>query len=198
MFWYGCPKIIKHINKYKYTESSLRAQWDNVWFSKTKEIDHAMRVKFGHLIHSLLEYLPTNLFEKVGKMLLYDQVTRNIYRNTSQAYDYDNIARTLAYDIINEKIYGNLPLYIKISVILTLIHSENIEDHDFVTTQLDAIKEMHPYECGGVVRTLIEIAKRHRVRIEMFGRLPERAVIKNLKLSDVERLFLSNITSLLR
>jgi uncharacterized protein (DUF924 family) len=198
MFWYGFRKIRKNVRNYKCTESVLRKQWDDIWFCKTKHIDCSIRTKFGHLIPALIEYCPMNVYEKVGKMLLYDQVVRNVFRNTPEAYKYDDIARQLAYELLNDNDYISYPMFLKISIILTLIHSEDLKDHDVVTIELGRLMTLYPDECAGVVKTLNEIAKRHRVRIEMFGRLPERAHIKNLKLSPIEQLFLSNLTNLVK
>ncbi len=186
MFWYGFDKVRKNINKYKYAESKLRQQWDEVWFSKTKEIDAIISSKFSHLVDELIDYQPITIIEQIGKMILYDQVPRNIYRGTPKAYQYDHISRAIAYDLLASPI--DLPLFAKVSITLTLIHSESKEDQETVLVLLADLPT--PYN-SGVVKTLQEIAKRHRDRVHSFGRLPERARIKQSPLSYEEQCFLN-------
>lgn len=193
MFWYGFDRIRRSIYSYKYTDDMMRFQWDNVWFSKTKNIDTQIQKEFGYLVPLMTEFKPTNMYEKVGKMILYDQVVRNVFRNTAQAYKYDHIANNIAYDLLQDKSYLRLPICIKISIILTLVHSESIIDQQRVSAEINILKVYHPNFCVGIVKTLTEIACRHRQRIELFGRLPERARIKGCSLSDEELLFLKSV-----
>lgn len=193
MFWYGFDKLRKDLHKYECTESTLRKQWDEVWFSKTKSIDDIIRNKFQHLIDSMQDYKPIGIQAKIGKMILYDQVPRNIFRGTGQAYQYDNIAKETAYDLL-EHHKSNLPLFVLVSVILTLIHSEDIEDHENVLQLLHEDGLLPSPDKSGVVKTLHEIAKRHRERVQLFGRLPERAKIKQYCLTTDEQTFLNGLS----
>jgi uncharacterized protein (DUF924 family) len=193
MFWYGLDKIKKDISSYNCSESLLRCQWDNIWFSKTNDIDTIITKKFADSIPLMINYKPSNVYECVGKMLLYDQVVRNVFRGTADAYKYDHIAKKLAYELMQNKNYDKYPLFVKVSVILTLIHSEVLEDHSVVAEQIRLLETYSDMSNFGVLKTLKEIAQRHRMRIELFGRLPERARIKKLNLTSAEQSFISNV-----
>lgn len=191
MFWYGFKKIRRCVCDYTCDEDMLRWQWDNIWFAKTTEIDKELHAKFECLIPFLQHYTPVNDFEAIAKMILYDQIVRNVYRNTSKAYQYDSIGRKLALCLLKNPRYKEFPLCIKVSVMLTLIHSECLDDHTTVEQHLSVLHSQHN---NGILKTLKEIAKRHHLRIAMFGRFPEREVIKGSVLTEQELIFLNNVS----
>lgn len=191
MFWYGFKKIRRSICDYTCNAERLRWQWDNLWFAKTPDVDTMLKDKFGYLIPCLLHYKPANDFEIVAKMILYDQIVRNVYRNTPRAYEYDNISRELAHCLLKNPRYLEFPLCIKVTVILTLVHSERLDDHIIVQQHIALLESEHH---NGIIKTLKEIAKRHHLRIAMFGRFPEREVIKGSVLTEPELIFLENVS----
>lgn len=189
MFWYGFDKIRHDVFKYVCTESSLRHVWDEIWFAKTHCVDQVIRCRFTDLVEKAIDYQPTCLIEKVAKMILYDQVPRNIYRLKPQAYMYDHIAKEIAYELLT---LGptKLPVFVMMSVVLTLIHSEEVDDHE---TVVHILMEMPQAHTSGVIKTLHEIAKRHKERVMLFGRLPERAKIKGCSLDYEEQVYLDGL-----
>jgi len=50
-------------------------------------------------VDHFLHFQPTNLLEKIGLIILYDQITRNIYRGSAKAYEHDSIARDIALEL---------------------------------------------------------------------------------------------------
>lgn len=191
MFWYGFKKIRRSICDYTCNEAMLRWQWDNIWFAKSASIDKELNDKFGCLIPCLKNYKAVNDFEAVAKMVLYDQIVRNVYRNSAKAYKYDSIGRELAHRLLNNPRYSEFPLCIKVTILLTLVHSECLDDHIIVEQQLSFLQNHHN---SGILKTLKEIAKRHHLRIAMFGRFPEREVIKGTILTENETIFLNNVS----
>jgi len=191
MFWYGFKKIRRSICDYTCNEGTLRWQWDNIWFAKTTDIDKELNDKFGRLIPCLQHYNPVNDFELIAKMVLYDQIVRNVYRYSPTAYEYDSIGRELAHCLLKNPRYKEFPLCIKVTVMLTLVHSERLDDHIIIEQQLSLL---HNQYNNGILKTLTEIAKRHHLRIAMFGRFPEREVIKGTILTEEETIFLNNVS----
>jgi uncharacterized protein (DUF924 family) len=190
MFWYGFKKIRRSICDYTCNEAMIRWQWDNIWFAKTTCIDKELNDIFGCLIPCLKNYNPVNDFEVIAKMVLYDQIVRNVYRYSPKAYEYDSIARELAHCLLKNPRYSEFPLCIKVTILLTLVHSECLDDHMIVEQQLSFLQ----YHNSGILKTLTEIAKRHHLRIAMFGRFPEREVIKGTILTEEETIFLNNVS----
>jgi uncharacterized protein (DUF924 family) len=202
LVWYGATKARKHIKDMDASPAHMRHVWDTLWFCKTPHIDGMLRLRFAESVATLQTYVPTNAWDFMGKMLLFDQVPRNIFRNTPTAYNYDSIAHRLAMlslGLINPQPgefvykYEEMPFIAKASVILTLIHSENTADQALAGGLVDQLVQHHAQHAN-IVKTLREISERHLLRVQLFGRIPERARIKGLPLSPEEETFLSNVS----
>jgi uncharacterized protein (DUF924 family) len=102
---------------------------------------------------------------------LWDQVSRNIFRNSAAAYATDHKARKLVEELM--PFWTTLPISIRVTIILVYIHSEDINDLEITNKLLDDIKEpMQNYP--SLWTSLTGIAKNHYDRMTMFGRIPER------------------------
>jgi uncharacterized protein (DUF924 family) len=104
-------------------------------------------------------------------MILWDQIPRNIFRGTATAYATDNKARKIVEELMPD--WENLPIPIRVSMILVYIHSEEIADLAITARLLQEIrKPMENYP--SVWDSLTGIAGNHSDRMRMFGRIPER------------------------
>jgi uncharacterized protein (DUF924 family) len=109
-FWYGFDKYFNISNKkiecVNLAENLLEDIWRDRWFAKEKQqkyMDEYLLL-FKELPVQLKDYVPKNLAEKFACIILYDQISRNIYRGTAKAYETDAVARKLVHEIIAE--YG--------------------------------------------------------------------------------------------
>src|SRR5436305_2073115 len=68
--------------------------------------------------------------EQVGLVLLLDQFPRNIFRNSPEAYAYDESARSIAGRLL-EYDHKRFALIERIFLAIPFEHSENIADQDF-------------------------------------------------------------------
>jgi len=133
--------------------------------------------KYSHLFQTnpeeLQDKLPPayKLLLKISTLILWDQVSRNIYRGSALAYETDKKARVLVEEIMTS--WAILPTPIRVSCILVYIHSEDKQDLEKVETLLkDISDDMRNYPT--IYLALKGIAKNHRDRMMMFGRIPER------------------------
>lgn len=175
--WYGISTpSLRAVTRI--SETAFSDLWINVWFVKG-EIQHridAYLKKYAPLFEGTL-IVPEDLkwdykiLLIMGQLLAYDQISRNIYRNSALAYATDQKARVLVETVM--PFWDRLPLPIKVSCILVYIHSEDIEDVAKVEALLEDIRiPMKLYE--PVWFALTGIAKNHRERMRLFGRIPER------------------------
>lgn len=201
LVWYGATIPRKRIKDLDATPAHMRHVWDTLWFSKTPTLDDTLRSRFAADVEHLQTYLPTNEWDFVGKLILYDQVPRNIFRHTPAAYDYDSIAHRLAMLCLGLSLpadgefvfpYHGMPFIAKASVILALIHSESVPDQVLASQLVGGLVRDHAPHAG-VISTLREISQRHLLRVQLFGRIPERARIRGLPLTDAEASFLANV-----
>lgn len=175
------------------SSSEIDDLWKNIWFAKNdqqQQIDTHL-IYFEKYINNYIIDEPTNLYEKIAFIILYDQIPRNIYRNTSNAYAYDHISRKYAREImLNSDIFELLPIHFKITTIICMIHSENIEDHELVNQNIHFINEYRNLSYK-LKQSLKQIIRNHSERIQLFGRIPERNKFLNRVSTIDEKVYLN-------
>jgi len=190
-YWYFSECNTKHDCK-SLTSIDIYNQWINVWFAKGNQqikIDKYL-LQYESLIDKYITYQPTNLIETVALIILYDQIPRNIFRGNPKAYLYDNISNKLTHSLLNE--FNTLPFNIKLTLIICLVHSENITDHYLIQEKLPFIKK--DVKCdSSIYQALYTITINHKDRIELFGRIPERNIILNRQSTENEIIYLDSI-----
>ena len=190
--WYGINKpTLRGFSTYH--ESQFVDVWEKKWFAKKQQqvyMDSYLQ-KYKCLVDQeppVSERRDIQLLFNISFLIIWDQIPRNIFRNTKDAYTYDKKARRLVEDVM--PYWDILPIPIRITCILVYIHSEDIEDLSIVNTLLEKIHEtMRNYPV--IMTALKGIAKNHRDRMTMFGRIPERNRFLNRPSTDTELAFLS-------
>ena len=147
--------------------------WKTVWFAKNddqKKIDEFLK-KFAFFFD--VDITPTNFFEDFSLLILYDQISRNIFRNSEKAYEYDEKARKLAGKY--RKNLKELPLHNILTILICFLHSESIDDQKYVGESISWLKtEEYSNQYNEIIDHLELIHKNHYERIMLFGRIPER------------------------
>lgn len=174
--WYGINipilRNVQTINDLRFSEL-----WTTKWFAKKeqqKKMDAYLK-KYEHLFELSIDDFqdvpaPYNRIIQISFMILWDQVSRNIYRNTAKAYATDTKARQLVVEIM--KHWSSLPFAVKVSCILVYIHSEDIADLSITEMLLKDLHEVKNFP--SVKGSLFGIARNHSERMKCFGRIPER------------------------
>ena len=178
------------------SEDTFANMWTNKWFAKKQQqvIMDTYLKKYQHLfdvdVDELQEHLQGQnlLVFRIACLILWDQISRNIFRGTANAYATDGKARALVEKII--PFWDNLPTPIKVSCILVYIHSEDIHDLEKVNEYINKISsEMGNFP--SVFTALKGVAKNHYDRMIMFGRIPERNILLNRKSTAEEESYLA-------
>ena len=181
--WYGAGvpamKSIRSISS-----DTFAKLWTTLWFAKgelQRTVDAHLQ-RYGPLLaapHDAWKSPPARfsaehvLLWRLGWMLAWDQVSRNIFRGTARAYATDSAAREIAEVLHSEA--AAVPLPVRVSIALVYIHSEDLSDlaylHDVMLPAMEPeMRGAHP----DVWRSLVGIATNHRDRMRAFGRIPER------------------------
>ena len=120
---------------------------------------------------------------KVSQMLLCDQFSRNCFRGTNEAFEYDPVAVELSLELCSsiltddptKKIEGEMfPVYANF-LMLPLMHSESLENHDIGIKVADwalnggVSEDFHVHFANSK-----EFIGNHREVVERFGRFPHR------------------------
>ncbi len=131
-------------------------------------------MKYHPAIQDFIDFKPTTLKEKIAMIILYDQITRNIFRGTENAYKHDGIARQIALMIVETVSLPTLPIQFLLAILVCLIHSEQIEHLDLVKRLIQQYVVTNPSIDSNLLGSLNGIAKNHYDGIQLFGRIPER------------------------
>ena len=177
---------LKCLLKCWFGDCVLTEQWYNIWFNKNdiQKVDNILKTS-EPLINNYLEYDTDDIRELIALTILYDQVPRHIYRNTKKAYDYQSISLNYAKKALQQKI--DLNLYY-ISIIICLIHTENIDEQILAKKTLDKCDITQEYKIA-----LNKIINNHYERVSLFGRIPERNKILSRENTVHESVYLNAI-----
>ncbi len=146
------------------------------WFRKNEAFDAAIRERFGADIE---EALGTTLGEApdeqlLARILLLDQFTRNIFRDTPRAFAGDAQALDLAEKLVAAGRDKNLSPYRRWFAYLPFEHSESLLDQERAVALFAGLRREMQNE---TFDRAYDYALRHREVIARFGRFPHRNAI---------------------
>ena len=123
-------------------------------------------------------------------ILLLDQMPRNIYRDTPQAFAFDELARQCTHLALAMGVEQELPAIARVFLYLPLEHSEDIDDQHYVVQLMGALAKAAQGEDKPAFDGYADYARRHLAVIERFGRFPHRNRILGRASSAEESAFL--------
>ena len=146
------------------------------WFRKDDAFDAAIREHFGAEIEAALGGTPGEGSDEalLARILLLDQFTRNIYRNTPRAFAGDAQAKALAETPVTAGRDKNLTPWQRWFAYLPFEHGESLLDQERSVALFSALAREMRHEAFD---SALDYAVRHRQVIVRFGRFPHRNVI---------------------
>lgn len=165
------------------------------WYQGGAEVDREIRERFSHSVERALANELTawesDVSGRLALILLLDQFTRNLFRDTPRAYAGDEKARQLALELIAGPLYLTLPLEQRLFCLMPLIHSEAVSLH--VRAAELALDFLHdaPAQLRAAWRIGAERSEHYRDVIQRFGRFPHRNAILGRTSTPQEREFLA-------
>jgi len=172
--------------------ASGRKDW---WYKGGALVDEDIRARFGNLVPQAcareLMAWQTTPGGALALILLLDQFTRNLYRNTPQAYTGDACAFEIVTRAIEHKLDTSLPLVSRIWLYHPFHHAEDLEDQDRGLVLLNGLRQEAPAEWQPYVEHSIKGWTRHRNIVARFGRFPHRNAVLDRDATDEEQIFLN-------
>jgi uncharacterized protein (DUF924 family) len=199
--WYGFKIIPTNTNRLDIARTTnldpnkLSHLWTSVWFAK-KDLQIVMDKElkqYETAVEEFTKFTPIHFYEKMAMIILYDQIPRNIFRKTSKAYDYDEVARSIAFSLLD--CIDEIGIQYRFTVLICLCHSENFEHQSFVrkyVTALQENKELENYR--ELINAMTKISDNHYIRVCQFGRIPERNAFVGRENTNEENEFLKYLT----
>ena len=151
------------------------------WFRTSRRVDDELRRRFGR-DWAMLRTRPASEFLRdpltaQAAVLLFDQVPRNIHRESAQAFASDPLARAIMRGALGRGWDRGLSLVERQFLALPLMHSEAIADQRRSLAVFAALGKRHGFP----------FARAHYRMIARFGRFPHRNAVLGRRSSDAER-----------
>ena len=149
-----------------------------LWFADDPKVDEEIRRRFG-LIHERaaageLDHWRATAPGRMALLILLDQFSRNMFRESGKAFAQDHKVRDLAVEGLELGIERQLAPVERFFLYLPLEHSESLEDQ---VRSVQCFEDLHrtasPRE-QAYTGTALEYARKHKAVIERFGRFPHR------------------------
>ena len=154
-------------------------------FAKDPALDETIRTRFGATLEAAAK---CELFAwratpegRLAEIVLLDQFSRNVYRDTARAFAQDALALALAQELVASGQDRSLPLAQRSFAYMPYMHSESALVHAHAVTL---------FSQPGMEDTL-RFELRHQAIIERFGRYPHRNAILGRSSTAEELAFLS-------
>ena len=160
-----------------------------LWWEKNSDFDQLIRDRFLTLHQQaasgeLFQWRESAL-GCLAEIIILDQFSRNMFRDTAQSFSYDGQALVLAQTAIARGIDKQLTSPQRSFLYLPFMHSESLIIHQ----QAEVL-----YKAHGVAANL-EFELKHKRIIEQFSRYPHRNIILNRHSTEQEIAFLTQQNS---
>ena len=154
------------------------------WWQKDAAFDQLIQQRFGTLHTAasqceLYEWRQTPA-GRLAEIIVLDQFSRNIYRDTPRAFASDALALALAQEAVAAKADQQLPASQRSFLYMPYMHSESAAIHTAAVVL---------FEANGNA-TNLEFELKHKAIIDRFGRYPHRNAILGRSSTAAELEFL--------
>ena len=154
------------------------------WFKKNEDFDQMIENRFSIAIDDAIEGKMNSWEETetgcLALIILLDQFTRNVFRDTPHAFTGDKRALTLSQLCCDKDYLTNPDVQRRQFMLMPMMHSENLAVQDAALPLFKKYASEKDFE----------YAEKHRVIIARFGRFPHRNVILGRKSTNDELEFL--------
>lgn len=160
------------------------------WFEKNSQFDAAIIKRFSviseHAAKGELAYWRKSLKGRLAEIIVLDQFSRHIWRDTPRAFSQDTMALVLAQEALKHQDFNQLSISQRKFILMPFMHSESMFIHQ---------QSVELFRILGHDKTL-EYEMQHKAIIDRFGRYPHRNIILERHSSKEELLFLQQAGSI--
>ena len=172
---------------------------EKLWWTKSDETDAYIRDTFGDDIarasageHDDWRNEPRS---SLALVILLDQFSRNVHRNTGEAFAYDAKARQIVFDAVERGFDDKLRPVERSFLYMPLMHSESVADHARSIELFDRLRNDVPSEHREKYDGSHNYAVIHADIVKRFGRYPHRNELLGRETTDEEAAFLKEPNS---
>ena len=169
----------------------------NRWWMKDSENDGEIKNQFSDSLKLAkiggLDHWKMNADGTLALILLFDQFSRNIFRDTSEAFSQDHKAIETCLNGRNQRFDKELHPIQRVFYYMPLMHSEDLDMQEKSIECFSNLKELFttPQSIAETVSGIFEYAMKHYEIIKRFGRYPHRNTILGRESTPEEVKFLT-------
>jgi uncharacterized protein (DUF924 family)/predicted GNAT family acetyltransferase len=161
------------------------------WFKKDPAFDEDLRQRFGELVEQAqaggLRNWDALPWGALARLLLLDQLARNLYRGQAQAFAGDALALQAALALLaRAELAQDLTPIERWFVLMPLEHAEDLALQQRCVAEFEALVGLDARLAGA-----LDYARRHLAVIQQFGRFPHRNEVLGRASSAAELDYLS-------
>ncbi len=170
-------------------------QHQRIWYQSTAQDDALIRDQFSHLYEQAMQRNLENwLSSAQGTMaliILLDQMPRNMFRSTAQAFVSDHLALEYCLYGLEKGFDKQLALVERAFFYHPLEHAEDLNMQNKAVTLFQRMQQTYTNEAQqSFIRNSLHFAIEHRDIIERFSRFPHRNAALKRKSSEAEIAYL--------
>ena len=179
-------KTIKHqdVLNFWFTEIAPES-----WFKRDEDFDAALKARFGGAVTNALagrlDHWADNADGCLSLIVLLDQFTRNIFRQSARAFSGDEMALALSLRCVDRGYLDTAKVSHCQFMLMPMMHSEDLE------IQVSSLPLFKKY----TEERTYEYAVRHHDIVARFGRFPHRNEALGRPTTDNEKVFLTEPAS---
>jgi uncharacterized protein (DUF924 family) len=155
------------------------------WWKKDQQIDQTILEQFSLVHHQAISGELSDWRKTahgcLAEIIILDQFSRNMFRDTPQSFAYDGMALILSQEAIRQSFDQQLSMSERSFMYMPFMHSESLRIHE---------QALLLFSEPGLEHTL-EFEKQHVDIVRRFGRYPHRNKVLNRTSTQPEEQFLT-------
>jgi uncharacterized protein (DUF924 family) len=186
-FWFGEPAQ---------DEAELLAKFKR-WFRGGPELDAEIARRFG-AVHERaatreLDSWAETPRGRLALVIVLDQFSRNIHRDTARAFACDGAACRLAIEAVMRRLDAGMSLEERLFLVMPLEHAEDPKMQDAAVAYVRRIAAEAPAQLANAWQIAVASAREHQATIAKFGRFPQRNLAIGRTTTGLELTFLADM-----
>ncbi len=168
----------------------------NLWFGENPELKNLMIKNFSKdyeaAVQGNLKNWTSSPRGRLALIILLDQFTRSLHRDSDKAFAYDEQAQTLCLEGLKQQMDQSLTLIERVFFYMPLVHAENSVIQDQSIQLFQTLVSLSMTETTQVYQLFLAYAYAHFRVIKEFGRFPQRNILLGRKSTTDEVAFLKS------
>lgn len=168
----------------------------NLWFGEDEKLKEALLQGFKDDYHQAITGKLAEWSDsprgRLALIILLDQFSRCLHRNSPDAFAQDKTAQELCAEGLLQKMDQSLTLIERVFFYMPLVHSEDVHNQEQSIRLFQSLVSLSMTETTQVYQLFLAYAYAHFRVIKEFGRFPQRNTILGRESTDAEEAFLKS------